>query len=181
MSLPVAHALLGASVVAALQPDASLRRDRKSLVLGAFLGIFPDFDYFLNLIPTLGGGWHHGFTHSFLFAFLAGLVTAIAWGKADRRGIIVYGSATLSHPLLDFLITESRGVELFWPFSNLRFKLRLPNPIDYSWRGTSVWETMIDLLRISLIELMIFAPLFLLILWIRRLNSRRLNLTRRIH
>ena len=172
MPLPVAHGVLGATVVAALQPSHALNRHWKALLLGAFLAACPDFDYFLNLIPGLGGGWHHGFTHSLVFAFLLGFSTSLCLGELRFKEVMMYSLATVSHPLLDFFITESRGIELFWPFSNLRFKLRIPNPIDYSWGSTSLWETLLDLLRISLIELMIFAPILIIVLWIKQINRR---------
>lgn len=171
MSLPVAHGLLGATVVAAFQPP--FNPSWKELVLGGLLGICPDFDYFLNLIPSLGGGWHHGFTHSFVFALLLGFVMSLCTGKFRFSEVMMYSFATLSHPLLDFFFTESLGIELFWPFSNARWNLQIPNAIDYSWRTTSVWETMVNLFKISLIELIIFAPILLIVLWAKRINPRR--------
>ena len=72
MPLPVAHGLIGASIVAALLP-LSRSRIAKPLLLGAVLGISPDLDYALNWFRISGGGWHHGFTHSIPFAFVVGL------------------------------------------------------------------------------------------------------------
>ena len=109
MPLPVAHTLLGAGVVAALLPRRGAETGRGQLAFGAFLGILPDFDYCLNFAPGLGGGWHHGFTHSFAFSLLAGLLASAAAGRPGVRGALAYGSATLSHPLLDYLCTESWG------------------------------------------------------------------------
>jgi membrane-bound metal-dependent hydrolase YbcI (DUF457 family) len=160
-------------VVAALQPNFSLNRDWKPLLLGALLGICPDLDFFIFLIPGSGRGWHHGFTHSVVFAFLVGLSTSFVVGQMSLDKVLMWSLATLSHPLLDFLITEAGGVELFWPFSTRRFKLSLPNPIDYSWRNISMWDTFLDLLKICLIEFIIFAPIFLLVLWIRQATGRR--------
>jgi inner membrane protein len=165
--------LLGASVIVALRPPHSTGRGYQPLLLGAFLGICPDFDYLLNHWPGLGRGWHHGFTHSVAFAFLIGLLASWVYGRGNVRDTLTYGLATLSHPLLDFLFTESRGIELLWPFTTRRFKLRLPNPIDYSWRTASWSETSIDLLKICLIELALFAPIFLLVWLVKRTRSRR--------
>ena len=89
------------------------------------------------------------------------------------RGVILYSAAIVSHTLLDFLMTESRGVALWWPFTDQRYKLRLPNPIDYTWSSASLWEAIFDLLRISLVELMIFAPLLLVLIWVKRLPVGR--------
>lgn len=173
MPLPVAHGLLGASVVAAVRPYNSRRVNFRILLVGAALGICPDFDYLLNWIPHLGRGWHHGFTHSFAFAFALGWLTAVVLGKTDVRNVLAYSLATVSHPLLDFMLTESRGIELLWPLSSRRWRLMLPNPIDYSWKHPSVWDTVLDLCMISLQELILFAPLLLTVLLIRRFVKRR--------
>jgi len=172
MPLPVAHGLLGASVAAALR-QSSQSCQWRLLWMAAFLGVCPDFDYVLNWLRISGGGWHHGFTHSIFFAFLLGLIAAAVLREKKVRSVILYSAATVSHTLLDFLMTESRGVALWWPFTNQRYKLRLPNPIDYTWSNASLWQATVDVLRISLIELMIFAPIFLLVVLVRRLLAER--------
>ena len=173
MPLPLAHGLLGASVVAAVRPYGSRRVNYRMLLVGAALGICPDFDYLLNWIPGLGGGWHHGFTHSFAFALALGWITAAVLGKTNARTVAAFALATFSHPLIDFLITESRGIELLWPLTSQRFRLMLPNPIDYSWRHPSVWDIVLDLCVISLHELLLFAPLLLTALLFRRFIDQR--------
>ena len=139
------------------------------MLIGAVLGICPDFDYALNWLRISGGGWHHGFTHSFLFALLLGLIVSLVLGDRKARSVITFSAATVSHTLLDFLITESRGVALWWPFTDQRYKLRLPNPIDYTWRSGSFLEAAADVLKISLTELIIFAPMLMAVLFIKRL------------
>jgi membrane-bound metal-dependent hydrolase YbcI (DUF457 family) len=162
MPLPLAHALVGASAVAALYP-VSRSSHWKPLLVGAFLGIAPDFDYGLNLLRISGGGWHHGFTHSIVFACLLGLITVVIAREWKLRSLIAFCAAAVSHTLLDYLITESYGVALWWPFTDHRYKLRLPNPIDYTWSDASLWEAAAGILKITLIELMIFAPIFLVV------------------
>lgn len=174
MPLPVAHGLLGACVAAALQESSESHR-WKLLLAGAFLGICPDFDYALNWLRISGGGWHHGFTHSILFALFLGLTTAAVLGGSKLRSIVVFSCAAVSHTLVDFLMTESTGVALWWPFTDRRFRLSLPNPIDYTWDNGSLWGSAIDLLRISLIELMIFAPILLVVLLVRRLYGKTVS------
>lgn len=163
MPLPVAHGLIGASAVAALLP-LSRSRIAKPLLIGAILGVSPDFDFALNWLRISGGGWHHGFTHSIPFAFVVGLLTIILLREWKLRSFIVFSAAYVSHTLLDYLITESQGVALWWPFTNYRYKLRLPNPIEYS----SVWESTAEMIKVSLTELLIFAPVLLMIILIRR-------------
>jgi membrane-bound metal-dependent hydrolase YbcI (DUF457 family) len=172
MPLPVAHGLIGASVAAALRQTPDTRR-WKTLLAGAFLGICPDFDYALNWLRISGGGWHHGFTHSILFALFLGLLTATVLGERTIRSIVLFSSATVSHTLLDYLMTESRGVAIWWPLTDRRYKLGLPNPINYTWSDATLWGAAVDLLRISLIELMIFAPVLLVVVWLKRLLGER--------
>ena len=166
MPLPLAHSLIGATVAAALDQRAEVRW--RLLCLSGFLAVCPDFDYFLNWLRIGRGGWHHGFTHSILFAMFVGAITAFVSRWRSVRGFIVSSAVTVSHTLLDYVITESRGVSLWWPFTDQRYKLRLPNPIDYTWSNASLWEAMVDVLRICLVELIIFAPLLLLVILLRR-------------
>ena len=175
--LPVAHGLVGAGVVAALLPSAQPGR-WKWLAFGALLGVAPDFDYALNWLRIGRGRWHHGFTHSIPFALVVGLVTIFVLRQWNVRSFLVISGAYVSHTLLDFMLTESRGVALWWPFTNYRYKLRFPNPIDYTWSDDSLAQAAIDLLRISLIELLIFAPILLIVIAIRR-NLDRVRTTTR--
>jgi membrane-bound metal-dependent hydrolase YbcI (DUF457 family) len=159
--------LLGAAVAASIQrPDGPRRWGR--LCVGAFLGICPDFDYALNWARISGGGWHHGFTHSVLFSLVLGSVAAAAFGEKKARSLVLFAAAAASHVLLDYLFTESRGVALWWPFTKRRFKLDLPNPVDYWWGNSTLWEAAAGVLRISLVELAMFGPLLLAVLLLKR-------------
>ena len=171
MPLPVAHSLVGASVVAAIQGKSE--GWWKLLCLGAFLAVFPDFDYILNWLNIGRGGWHHGFTHSFVFALFAGAVTALITRSRSIKAFIAFSTATTSHGLLDYLITESRGIALFWPFTNHRYKLQIPNPINYTWSKTSFGDAAVDVLQICLTELIIFGPLLLLVMLLRIMSIRK--------
>ena len=173
MPLPLAHALIGASTAAALRP-ASQSRQWKPILIGAFLGITPDFDYALNVLRISGGGWHHGFTHSIPFALLLGLLTIVILREWKVRSFITYSAAAASHTLLDYLITESYGVALWWPFKDHRYKLRFPNPIHYTWSDASIWDAAAGVLKITVIELLIFAPILLAVMLLRRVVSGRL-------
>ena len=172
MPLPVAHGLIGASAVAALCPSAQPGR-WKWLALGAFLGVAPDFDYALNWLRISRGGWHHGFTHSIPFALVVGLVMIIVLRQWKVRSFLVFSAAYVSHTLLDYMLTESRGVALWWPFTNYRYKLRLPNPIDYTWSDDSFIQAAFDLLKISLIELLLFGPILLAVILVRQVVNKR--------
>jgi membrane-bound metal-dependent hydrolase YbcI (DUF457 family) len=165
MPLPIAHGLVGASVIAGLRPS-SQPAGWKALALGALLGIAADFDYALNWLRIGRGGWHHGFTHSIPFALVVGLVMIIVMRRVSLRSFIVFSAAFASHTLLDFMLTESQGVSLWWPFTDHRYKLRLPNPIDYTWSDDSWVRAAVDLLKISLVELLIFAPILVVVIFV---------------
>jgi len=143
------------------------------LLIGALLGIAPDFDYALNWMRISGGGWHHGFTHSIPFALVLGFVMIALFRNWKVRSYLVFTAAYASHTLLDFMFTESRGVALWWPFTNYRYKLRLPNPIDYTWSHTSLLETIFDVLRICFTELVIFGPILVAVIWLRHMLTKR--------
>jgi len=165
MPFPVAHALVAASVATTLDRKSSLW---KLLCLSALLGVCPDFDYLLNVLRIGRGGWHHGFTHSIVFALFVGALTVLVCGWRSVHGFIVFSAATVSHTLLDYVMTESRGVALWWPFTDRRYRLRVPNPIDYTWDDSSFWHAFPDILQISSIELIVFTPLLLLVILVRR-------------
>ena len=174
MALPIAHGLVGAGIVAAfLEPSRPLRW--RMLVLGAMLGICPDFDYALNWLRISWGGWHHGFTHSITFALFLGVVTALIVKEWRLRSVLTFSAAVFSHALLDYIMTHSRGIALLWPLTNRRYKLELFQPINYSWDSDS-WNSVADLLRISLLELLIFGPIVFLMVWfVRRIFHPREN------
>jgi len=173
MPLPLAHALVGASTATALRP-ASQSSQWKPILIGAFLGVCPDFDYVLNLVRISGGGWHHGFTHSIAFALLLGLLTIAILREWKVRSFVLFSAAAASHTLLDYLITESYGVALWWPFTDHRYKLEMTNPIEYAWSNTSIWEAGVGVIKISLVEFVIFTPIFLAVVLLRRVVSERL-------
>jgi membrane-bound metal-dependent hydrolase YbcI (DUF457 family) len=165
MPLPIAHGLIGASIVAAMLPDASPLRNWKPLLAGAAIATCPDFDYFFQTDS------HRGITHSLSFALIIGLICLALWGAANIRMAIGYAGAALSHGLLDYATTKTMpGVELFWPVSTRRYGLGL---IDY-YQLTGVdpvlflyQDVMRDLMKMALIELLIFVPVFLFVLSIR--------------
>jgi membrane-bound metal-dependent hydrolase YbcI (DUF457 family) len=163
MPLPVAHGLLGASVVAAVVPRAGAARYRVLLAAGAVLANAPDFDFSLSLLLH-SRGWHRGFTHSLAFALAVLLCLLIATGRARAREAAAFGLAYASHALLDFATTKnSGGLELLWPFSTDRLGLR--------WWGLSELPSRLppaDILKYLSLEFVLFAPPLLFLILLRR-------------
>jgi membrane-bound metal-dependent hydrolase YbcI (DUF457 family) len=167
MPLPVAHGLLGASVIAAAHPQ-STKRYFWPLLAGACLANVADFDFILVFVFQ-AKTWHRGFSHSILFGLIVCLVLVLSFGRQHLREAIAYGLAFTSHGILDYLTTRSGGgVELLWPFSSERFVL--------GWVGLSEMPsrlTDLEIIRTLGVELICFAPLLILMLGLKKWNERR--------
>ncbi len=161
MPLPIAHGLLGASIVAAIHP-APTRRFYLPLLIGAVAANAADFDFALSLL-TGSKGWHRGLTHSLFFALLVILITLVSRGESLFRGSLAYGLAYTSHFLLDFATTkQGDGVEFLFPLTDERFGLRLCGLSELPSKLSPI-----EILGSLGLEFLIFAPVFLTILWIR--------------
>jgi membrane-bound metal-dependent hydrolase YbcI (DUF457 family) len=161
MPLPIAHGLLGASVVAAIHPEPT-KRYFLPLLIGGFLANAADFDFALVILlkdPT----WHRDFTHSVLFAFFVCLIFIFSLGKRYRREAVAFGLAYSSHAFLDYATTKAgNGVELFWFFSPERLKLGL-----FSLSEMPSRLSLFEIVKTLALELLIFAPVLLLIIFLR--------------
>jgi membrane-bound metal-dependent hydrolase YbcI (DUF457 family) len=160
MSLPLAHALAGASITVALWPERTPAGFRRALVVGSLLAVCPDVDYVLNRLGVLGAGWHHGFTHSLGFAVIVGAIASSVLGLRGWRGALACVLPVLSHPLLDYWVTQSGGVELWWPVTDQRCKLGIEEMSYYQFatlrRGLAEW------VKLCAVELILFGPVLLL-------------------
>lgn len=169
MPLPVAHGLLGASLVAAVLPRTSARRYALALAAGGLLANAADLDF--GLVFLLGmRGWHRAFTHSFAFALAVFVLLLFALGRGRARAAAAFGLAYASHGVLDFATTKlGGGVQLLWPFTSERLAL--------GWLGLSELPSRLqpaEILRWLCIEFALFAPpLVLLVLWRRRRAAAR--------
>ncbi|HYG80999.1 MAG TPA: metal-dependent hydrolase [Pyrinomonadaceae bacterium] len=167
MPLPIAHGLVGASVVAAIHPRPA-RRLFLPLLAGAVLANAADLD-FLLVFALRSRAWHRGFTHSIAFALAVCLLFALSFGWRRIREAAAYGLAFASHAVLDFATTkEGGGLELLWPFSTERLRL--------GWWGLSEVPSRLpaaEVLKALATEAALFAPPLLLILLLRRTLAAR--------
>jgi membrane-bound metal-dependent hydrolase YbcI (DUF457 family) len=165
MPLPVAHSLVGASIVTLAMRRFDPRLDWKPLLVGAFLGVLPDIDLMLTWGLGRGLEYHGTYTHSILFAVAAGAATCLLRGELQPRAVAGYVGAVLSHGLLDILTKDQfGGAALFWPFSTSHLRLGLlpnyefyPNPRVQSW-----WRIVTSAGPFFLNELKLYLPLLLL-------------------
>lgn len=132
----------------------------------------PDLDYGLNLF--FGGGHHHGFTHSLVFAAAAGLAIAAAIRRRETHpadaGVVALAMAT--HPVLDLMFTRSGGVALLWPFTHARYRLGLRSPLFYEVEKEDALTFLRDVAWASLKELVVYGLLFTMTWFAGRRLSR---------
>jgi inner membrane protein len=146
-----------------------------SMLLWSELSMLPDADVIgFALGVRYADPWgHRGATHSFVFSLglgiALGLLTVALRTPVFRRPALwtgVLASLVLaSHPLLDTLTNGGLGCALFWPFDDTRhFAPWRPIPVAPIGRGFLSEQG----LRVALVELLGFAPVFLYALWPRR-------------
>lgn len=168
MPLPVAHGLVGASIVAAMYPRRRAQRLLLALFVGALVANAADLD-FLLVFALHSKAWHRGFSHSIIFALLVCLLSALSVGKRHMREALAYGLAFASHGVLDYLTTKEGGaVELLWPFSTERLML--------GWWGLSEWPSRLPLtgiLKALVLEFAIFTPVLLAVLLLRKIAAKQ--------
>nr|WP_254712591.1 metal-dependent hydrolase [Polaribacter haliotis] len=77
---------------------------------------------------SYGSFWgHRGFSHSFLFALIFGVLVTFFFFKKHfftKKGIILmffFFLCTASHSILDAMTTGGKGVAFFSPFNNTRY------------------------------------------------------------
>lgn len=161
MPLPIAHGLLGASIVALVHPNASLK-NWKPLFFGFTLANCPDLDF---IFVFLFGwqGFHRGVSHSLFLALLIGCALFIWLRRENWRIPLAYSLAFLSHTILDFLSSTGGAVQLLMPFDDTAYYLGLISFSELS-RGFNI----ADMLYFSIIETFIFVPILLFALLIDR-------------
>lgn len=168
MPSPVAHSLVGASLVAAVLPRAGRARYALPLAAGAVLANAADLDFFLVFLFR-SRAWHRGFTHSLVFALCVLLCLLLALGRRRAREAAALGLAYASHVLLDFATTkEGGGLEVWWPFSEERLGLR--------WWGLTEVPSRLpvaEIVKAVALEFALFAPPLVILLLLRRGLFRR--------
>jgi inner membrane protein len=112
-----------------MRPVFGAAPDRRLLLASILLPMLPDADaLFKAWIPYAHPFGHRGFTHSLLFATLAGVMMAALavhqnWGRPFIRLAIFFAAITASHGLFDAMTTGGLGVAFFAPFDNTRYFL----------------------------------------------------------
>jgi membrane-bound metal-dependent hydrolase YbcI (DUF457 family) len=162
----IAHGLIGAMAVTAVDPASVRERPVRTLLVGALVGISPDLDFFFEWVL----GWHNmhrTMTHSLPFAAALGALLLWRMGSPRRRLALAYTLAFTSHTLLDFVGSRrSPGVAFFWPFWPEHYRLGVVALSEIP-TGLGSWNTLQShlgqLLQFAVIEAALLAPLLLLV------------------
>lgn len=97
------------------------------LVVGVAAAMLPDADVLLfRFGATYDSVWsHRGFSHSFAFALLLGLLALLFLRKAAPPLLVFafVAASAASHGLLDMMTNGGHGVALLWPFTDHRYFL----------------------------------------------------------
>ncbi len=165
MPLPVAHGIVGASVLLALRVPGDRLSLGQTLFLGAALGLLPDVDLALVWLLDWGNLAHGAMTHSVFFALCVGVVLA-GWRRAGRRWrfseVLSYSSATLTHGVLDMLVRkEFGGAALYWPLSDEKLRFGLFDYFAFYPGSEPLAPVLRRALEISAYEALLFAPCLL--------------------
>lgn len=175
MPLPIAHGLIGASIIALMEGDDQEEGKWRMLLVGSVLANLPDADFILVWNLGLGSTWHRGFTHSIVFAAATSLAAVLLAGRTRLKTYVAVWLAVMSHGVLDALTTkENLGVQLLWPISSMRFKAGAFDHWNFHMRSelAGAWEFLAGALRISLLEALILTPVFLAALELRNRRNR---------
>lgn len=181
MPMPVAHSLIGASLVALSRRDlflprisskprfraAHLRSGWTAVLWGAILGAWPDLD----LLLSWGLGWgvriHGGYTHSILFALVVSTALTLVRREIAWRPYAGYLGAALSHGLLDASTKDTFGgaaLLLPWIEEKIRWGI-LPNYAFYPNPAIQSWSAIVaDAWPHCSREFLLLAPLLIVIL-----------------
>jgi inner membrane protein len=169
----IGHVALGMAAARSYSDHADSTAKRLTLMAAwSALSLLPDadvigFHYGIRYGAAFG---HRGATHSFVFCFgLAALLAAAAipFGAKFWRLIVYLSVVLVSHPLLDTLTDGGLGCALYWPFE-LRRHFAPWRPIPVAPIGAAFFSERG--LRVALVELLQFLPLFAYALWPRRAN-----------
>jgi len=122
MATPIGHGLAGCAVFFFLK-KGRVYCDTSVLLLTVFFAIAPDLDVVPGILAGKPALYHHGISHSLVFALAAGILGALAVRNQDRAflsAFLVIFLAYTSHLVLDFFGPDGRapyGIPLFWPLS----------------------------------------------------------------
>jgi inner membrane protein len=172
----LSHALVAVTATRLAWPED--RRNRIA-VWAAALAMLPDLDVVGFLFGIHYGDFlgHRGFTHSLLFALLAGGAVVATrfrdapWSSARRWALILFFFlATASHGALDAMTDGGLGIAFFSPFDNTRYFLPW-RPLQVSPIGRGFFSA--EGIEVLLNEALWIGPPCAILLFLARLLAIR--------
>jgi inner membrane protein len=126
MASAFGHALTAIALGASFRKTM---RNWKFWLIGIICSIIPDADVitFKFGIPYESFWGHRGFTHSFFFAILLGILVTVLFYKTQLKKVsgsllaLYFSLCTASHSLLDAMTSGGLGVAFFSPWNNDRY------------------------------------------------------------
>ena len=139
-------------------PKLKKQLDRKSILIGALGGIFPDIDFFIYGLLSIFGIhseilMHGGITHTLLFGLIFIIPGMIVWkykNKLYGNYLIIFGIGILIHVAFDYILGggNAYGIMWFYPFIKQGYFLHLLQkiPLPHVFTGLDaiilyVWST----------------------------------------
>ena len=182
MPTPVAHSLCGVSVYAFLRYGKAI--EWRMLILVLLLANLPDADYIPGILVGRPNAFHHGWTHSVLFAILVGAGLWLLVYTKEKRGFwpvgVLFLSAVFSHLVLDYFTLDTSppfGEQLLWPASGRYFLSPVAVFRDVVKGGTNQQFFQNALhphnIRTVLTECLVFMPVAVLAEALRRRALKR--------
>jgi inner membrane protein len=188
MATPIGHALGGYAVFLAY-PNTG-RRDRLRLLgLCIMMAIAPDLDFVPGILKGQPPLYHQGISHSLGFAVLASLVLAVVYSL--RNGTMkvdwsLFFFAYLSHLVIDLFGVDGRppyGIPVFWPLTHASYlaPFRIFAGVHHASSAsdpTGEWIANVfhpANIRVIGIEVLVMAPVVLLMLLIRHRSRLRVS------
>lgn len=185
MASPYGHGLIGLGIFNFCYPRC-FASGRKTfllyglVVLGACL---PDLDFLPGIFSGNPGWFHHGLFHSLglaaglslAFAVLVSIFFRKRSSLSKTTGFVF--TLIFSHLLLDFFTEDLKapyGFPLFWPFSEtyvISSRPFLPH-VMRDWTNPVFWSQII---RVFLVESLLFLPFFFLSWRLKRRGEARVN------
>jgi membrane-bound metal-dependent hydrolase YbcI (DUF457 family) len=181
MPSPIAHMAAGYAIYRIFRSEPLQRRglgvdgSTETLIAVIGLSLLPDLDAIPGFLTGDLSRFHNNLTHSLVTGFVAALAIGGAVWLKNRSGFVRWFSVALLsyqlHIVMDFF-THGRGIMLFWPFTDERYKPALT--FFYGLRHSEGWLTIHHVWTL-LSELTFAGALFLILYLYSRMkrNSKR--------
>jgi hypothetical protein len=129
MPSPLAHAAMGYVLYRATKkPDDSGRIGPlpQLLILTVGISILPDLDFLAGIIFGDLYAYHNQVSHSLVvgtgFSLLAAGAIWLATRRTFGRWFLILALSYNLHIVMDFFTYKTRGIMLFWPFTEARYE-----------------------------------------------------------